>query len=74
MSIQFVQFLQIFIYLLLIFLTFVVKNNKIKLFFVIVILTIFLINPIRFKQEGISKIERRQNYIDKVLPDRINYR
>lgn len=71
MSFQFIQIIQLLIYVILGVLIWKFKNTKFRIVLVILALVIFLINPVRFKQEGMSKIERRANKTQIILPDRI---
>lgn len=59
MSIQPVQLIHLVIYALLIFFIYKSKNIKLKIFFAIIGIVLFIANPLRFKQEGMAKIERR---------------
>ena len=58
-SIQPVQLIHLAIYALLIFFIYKSKNIKLKIFFAIIGIVFFIANPLRFKQEGMAKIERR---------------
>ena len=71
MSIQPFQIIQLLLWLLLFFLIYRFKNNKLRAFFIFAGLIVFLANPIRFKQENMSKIERRFTTEDE-LPEIIN--
>lgn len=71
MAFQFMQIIQIGIYVLLGVLAWKIKNKKAKLILIVLTIALFLVNPVRWKQEGMSKIERRSSKINMVLPDRI---
>jgi len=71
MSIQLFQIAQLLIYGLLLLAIYRFKSTKLRAVFIFVGLIIFLFNPIKFKQEGISKIERRHQSYEADLPDRV---
>lgn len=71
MAFQFVQIIQLLIYIIIGFLFWKIKNKKARVMFILIALTIFLVNPIRFKQEGMSKIERRSSSISVELPKKV---
>ncbi|MDP8268303.1 MAG: hypothetical protein P9L97_06190 [Candidatus Tenebribacter davisii] len=71
MEIQTVQLIQVVVGAFLIFATYKVKNNEVRIMLIIIMAILFLVNPIRFKQEGISKIERRSSTINTALPERV---
>lgn len=70
-TISIMQLLHIAVYVFLSILVWKVKNKKIRIFIIILMLGIFTFNPIRFKQEGMTKIERRHTKIVDTLPERI---
>lgn len=71
MSIQIYQIITILIYLTIAFCIWKVKNNKIRIFLILLMFLMFVANPIRFKQEGMSKIERRENNFNIELPEKV---
>lgn len=71
MSFVFIQIITITIYAALIFCAWKIKRTKIRFITIALIFVFFMINPIRFKQEGISKIERRSYRANEELPQKI---
>ncbi len=71
MTFNFMQILQLAAYLVLGVLVWRIKNNKIRMLLIALAAIIFFANPARFKQEGMSKIERRASVINQELPEKI---
>lgn len=71
MSLQFYQIATLLTYIVLGVLVWKIKNKWVRMFIVGTALIMFLVNPVRFKQEGMSKIERRSTGTIIELPKRI---
>lgn len=68
---NFMQIFQFAFYLILGVAVWKIKNNKIRMLLIALAAIIFFANPARFKQEGMSKIERRVSIINQELPEKI---
>jgi len=76
MTFQFEQLTYILIYVILGAILWTIRNKDAKMFTFVkiaivgLVVIMFLFNPIKFKQEGVSKLERFQEK-DTVLPARV---
>lgn len=71
MSIGFVQIVTLAIYAILGVLAGKTRKPWVRITIVILALVIFMFNPLKFKHESMSKIERRSSKISEELPKRI---
>lgn len=70
MTISFIQLAQLLIYLILLYATVKVKKASLKIFFVSLIIVVFALNPVRFKQDGGEKLERNVTRFNNV-PEKV---
>jgi hypothetical protein len=77
MVIQYFTVISLVLYAGLLFAAYKAENTKLRIGLVCLVAGIFLVNPIKFKQEGVSSIERFStksvDIPDKVLDNRLSF-
>lgn len=70
MTVNFVMTILLFVYIIGFILFFKMKDTKVRWVIPVILLILFFANPVRFKQENVSSLERGKNKFDKV-PERV---
>lgn len=69
MVLQIEQFIAVLVWLVLAVLIWKLKNKKVRIFLIAIGLLVFFFNPLKLKQDGMSKLERFSSDIE--MPEKV---